>query len=267
MIFLGSVLANIGFSVYIPRIPPLKDLNISEENIAYFQKAYEELLKKDDIKNTKISCVGMSYGGALLLKSSLSGPMAKHPPHSVVTYGTIYDVQTSLDFVMTGKLIIKGEEVNIKPHEWGVVVCFHNFLPNIDVGYDTTDIQKVLKFRVQDKHEEVDAELEKMEGKNKELLTDILNSRISPEIKRIIDIILKERIDVLNSVSPQLWCMDIKPKVFVMHGANDNMVPYTQSVQLSEHIPNSELFISYLYEHNELAPKRSIFYKINDLFE
>ena len=104
-----------------------------------------------------------------------------------------------------------------------------------------------------------------MEGKNKELLTDILNSRISPEVKRIINIILKERIDVLSSVSPQLWCMDIKPKVYVMHGANDNMVPYTQSVQLSEHIPNSELFISYLYEHNEIAPKRSIFYKINEL--
>ena len=51
-----------------------------------------------------------------------------------------------------------------------------------------------------------------------------------------------------------------------MHGANDNMVPYTQSVKLSENISASELFISYLYEHNEIAPKRSIFHKIKELY-
>jgi len=265
MNFLGSVLANIGFNVFIPRIPPLKELNISDVNVLHFQKAYEELIKRDDIKGTKISCMGVSYGGALLLKSSLVGPMKETPPMSMVTYGTIYDIETSLDFILTGKLTIKGREVKIKPHEWGVVVGFHNFLSSIDVGYDTTDIQKILKLRIQDKDEEVNSEIQKIKGPNKQLLIDVLNSNISPEVKRIIDIILKERIDVLNSISPKLWCKDIKQQVYVMHGANDNMVPYTQSVQLSEKISNSELFISYLYEHNEIAPKRSIFYKIREL--
>ena len=71
--------------------------------------------------------------------------------------------------------------------------------------------------------------------------------------------------DVLDGISPQKWCGDITSKVYVMHGANDNMVPYTQSVELSENIDNAELFISYLYEHNEIAPKRSFFYKLNEL--
>ena len=63
----------------------------------------------------------------------------------------------------------------------------------------------------------------------------------------------------------QNWCEKINTKTFVMHGANDNMVPYTQSVDLANHLPNSELFISYLYEHNEISPKRSFFYKIKEL--
>ena len=75
--------------------------------------------------------MGVSYGGAILLKSSLTGPMLENPPHSMITYGTIYDVHNSLNFVMTGKINIKGKEVNIKPHEWGLVVCFHNFLNQI----------------------------------------------------------------------------------------------------------------------------------------
>ena len=265
MNFLGSVLANIGFDVFIPRIPPLKELNISDVNILYFQKAYEELIKRDDIKNNSISCMGVSYGGALLLKSSLSESMLHNPPHAIITYGTIYDIESSLDFILTGKLIIKGKEVKIKPHEWGVVVGFHNFLSSIDIGYDTTHIQKVLKLRIQDKHDEVDEELKKIEEPHRQLLIDVLNSIMSKEVKRIINIILKDQIHILNSISPKLWCKDVKQRVFVMHGANDNMVPYTQSVQLSKNIPNAELFISYLYEHNEIAPKRSIFFKIKEL--
>ena len=128
MIFLGSVLANIGFNVFIPRIPLLKKLDISECKVDAFRNAYEQLIKRDDIKDSVITCMGVSYGGALLLKSSLQGPMVTTPPNSIITYGTIFDVETSLDFIMTGKLNIKGKEVFVKPHEWGVVVCFHNFL-------------------------------------------------------------------------------------------------------------------------------------------
>jgi len=266
MIFLGSVLANTGFNVYIPRIPLLKDLDISEKNVEWFQNAYNQLLNRDDIKNTIVSCMGVSYGGAILLKSSLGGKMfTQSPPRSIITYGTIYDVHNSLDFVMTGKIKIKGKEVKIKPHEWGLVVCFHNFLNSIDIGYDTLKIQKILKLRVQNKHKEVKSEIDQLYEGDRVLINDILNSNISPEVKRIIDIILKEKIDVLDGISPQNWCHNVKSKVFIMHGANDNMVPYTQSVLLSKHIKNSELFISYLYEHNEIAPKRSIFYKLIEL--
>ncbi len=265
MIFLASALANSGFNVYIPRIPLLKELDISEKNVEWFQCAYNQLLSRDDVKDTKVSCMGVSYGGAILLKSSLTGPMREDPPHSITTYGTIYDVQTSLDFLINGQIKIKGKQVTIKPHEWGLVVCFHNFLNSIDIGYDTSKIEYILQLRVQDKHEEVQAEVEQLDGKDKALITDILNSNISSEVKRIIDIIFKEKMDVLDGISPQKWCGDITSKVYVMHGANDNMVPYTQSVELSENIDNAELFISYLYEHNEIAPKRSFFYKLNEL--
>ena len=139
----------------------------------------------------------------------------------------------------------------------------HNFLHTVDVGLDTTDLEKILELRIQDK--EVDQELEKLSVNDRKLADDILNSTISNQVSRIINIIFKEKVDTLEGISPKNWCEDIKTKVYVMHGANDNMVPYTQSVDLANHLPNSELFISYLYEHNEIAPKRSFIYKIKEL--
>ena len=265
MIFLASVLANIGFSVYIPRIPLLKDLDISENNVNWFVNAYSQLTDRDDIKESKVSCMGVSYGGAILLKSSLQESMLSSPPHSITTYGTVYDVHNSLDFLINGKITIKGKEVTIKPHEWGLVVCFHNFLNSIDIGYDTSEVEKILKLRVQDKLDEVETQRETLSGKDRSLVNDILSSTISPEVNRILNIIFTDKMDVLDGISPKNWCDQIKSKVFVMHGANDNMVPYTQSVALAQHIKNSELFISYLYEHNEIAPKRSFIYKLNEL--
>ena len=263
MHFLASVLANTGFNVYIPRIPLLKNLNVSEKNIEYLHKAYKEILNREDIKGTLVSCMGVSYGGALVLKASLSGVMKQTPPHSIITYGTIYDIQTSLDFLITGKLNIKGKEVNIKPHEWGLIVVFHNFLPDVDIGYDTCEIQHILKLRVQDK--EIKSEINKLSMENKTLVNDILNANITSEIKRIIDIILRDKMQKLNAISPEHWANEVNSKVFIMHGANDNMVPYTQSIQLSKDIKNSELFISYLYEHNKITPKHSLLYKFNEL--
>ena len=264
MIFLAAVLANIGFDVYIPRIPPLKDLDISENNIDWFKKAYKEIIKRNDVKGSLVTCMGVSYGGALLLKSSLSGPMQENSPHCIITYGTIFDVQTSLDFVLSGELTIKDKKVKIKPNEWGMVVCFHNFLSKIDIGYDSCFIQKIMQLRVQDNNKDLQNELNKLDKDQLCLVSDILNGKISSEVKRIIDIILREKIDLLDSLSPKHWCEDIKTKVFIMHGASDDMVPYTQSILLSQKIKNSELFISYLYEHNEISPKKSMVYKLKE---
>ena len=50
-----------------------------------------------------------------------------------------------------------------------------------------------------------------------------------------------------------------------MHGANDSMVPFTESVLMHDNIKNSELLISYLYEHKEISTKRGIFFKIYEL--
>ena len=61
------------------------------------------------------------------------------------------------------------------------------------------DIQRILKLRVQDKHEDVQAELEKLESSKKELVADILDAKIS----------------ALNRLSlPTLIVLKVSPKSF-----------------------------------------------------
>ena len=70
----------------------------------------------------------------------------------------------------------------------------------------------------------------------------------------------------LENLSPKYWADKIDNKIFIIHGANDSMVPYTESIQLDNILPDSELFISYLYEHNEISTNRSKFFILKEIF-
>ena len=52
-----------------------------------------------------------------------------------------------------------------------------------------------------------------------------------------------------------------------MHGANDSMVPFTESIYLHKNLPNSTLLISFLYEHREISTDRNIFFKIKEFIK
>ena len=45
------------------------------------------------------------------------------------------------------------------------------------------------------------------------------------------------------------------------------MVPFTESTLLAEKINNSELLISFLYEHREISTNRGILFKIKEVIK
>lgn len=265
LVQLGRAMTRAGFGVYIPRIPPLKDLNLSAdatERMIYF---YQWLGSREDVNPHKITLMGVSYGGALVLKSLLDRRVQKNPPVSVLVYGTYFDIETALKFLLTGELEGEGGKVYIQPNEWGYVVLFHNYLGMVDVGYSTNQTQKILGLRVKEDAAAVDQALQEVHGKEAELVRGILEGKASPEIRRITELIWKNCRSELKRNSPKYWCQEIRNRVFIMHGANDTMCPYTESIYLADALRDSRLFISHLYEHREIATGKGVFFRLKEL--
>ena len=86
MIMLGNALRKAGYNVFLPRIPNLKNLLIVKENVDWFAHCYEQLLNHKSISNTQPMVVGLSYGGANLLKASMDYRMQKVKPTSILSY-------------------------------------------------------------------------------------------------------------------------------------------------------------------------------------
>ena len=246
MINLASIIASLGYKVFIPRIPPLKDLNITDINIEWFAHAYSELLNRDDINPNHVSVTGISFGGSLLLNSIFDNRMKNPPPKSLMIYGAAFNIDSGFNFLLTGELTHNNKKIKIVPNEWGISVMLHNFLVNIDAGFDTTKVREILLYRMKDDLNKIDELKKELNEHDKEFVDLVLNAEYNDEIKSIIYKIINQEKDKLEKISPQAFSHKIKNKVFIMHGANDSMVPFTESILMAQNIKNSELLISYL---------------------
>ena len=267
MITLGSILASLGYKCLIPRIPPLKDLDLLDNNSDWFNHAYKELITRKDILNYKIAVIGMSFGGAILIKSLASGMCDLKKAKSALLYGAPYDNKTFINFLLTGEISINGKIQQVKQHEWGIIVILHNFLNKINLGYDTSLMEKILKNKIAENENFVLQNIKKLNPEQKEIIESAFNGVASESIKKICTQIKNECKDLINEISPKYFCRNVKEHTFIAHGANDTMVPYTESLLLSKNMSNNELFISYLYEHKEISSDKGIVFKIKEIFK
>ena len=148
-----------------------------------------------------------------------------------------------------------------------MIVLFYNFIESIDTKYNKTKITQLLKNRIEDKDKEVQNIMEELDEENKQLVKLILKGKMNNELKLMVNQIIENNKDLLEYLSPELWAKNIKNKVFVIHGANDSMVPFTESILLSKQLSNSTLLISFLYEHREISTNRGVLFKIKEIFK
>ncbi len=248
--------------MYIPKLPKLAKLEINSASIDLILYFYLKVFKENPGIN--IIPAGISFGGGLLLKAISELNEKKYIPKSILTYGTFYSLESTIKFLISGEIVHNGKNKYIKPHDWGMTVLFHNFLSRLDLGFNTTELQKILKLRVNNKISESEIEIDKLPKNQKQLLVDIFSSNQTTEIKMIVEQMIELYQNELENISPVNICDKINCKVFLMHGGNDSMVPYIESINLNENLKNSQLFISGLYEHREIQKVNSILKKINE---
>ena len=264
---LGTLLAQIGYTVFIPRIPPLKNLDISEVNVSWFIHFYRWLLDVKKVEAQQTAMVGISYGGGMMLKALIKIKEQLTMPKTIMTYGTYSDAESTIKFLLTGEIKMNGEIHHIPPHEWGLIVIFHNFLKNLDLEWDTARVQNVIQLHIQEKFDEQDHQMAGLPPDQNQIVQSIISGKASPAVKDLAWEIISNEQDTFKTLSPKQWCNDINQKIFILHGANDSMVPYTESIQLAEYLTDYELLITHLYEHKEISTKKGMIYNANEVIK
>ena len=124
--------------------------------------------------------------------------------------------------------------------------------------------QKKALFASKDNINEVEKIKKDLDINSLELVNNILNGNITNEIKILIEKMININKELLEYLSPKNWANNILIKTFIIHGANDSMVPFTESTLLAKNIKDSKLMISFLYEHREISTDRGILFKLKE---
>ena len=271
MLFLGSIICKLGYKVIIPRIPPLKELKLNEKCFNWFSHAYEQIMLREDIKGGNVSAMALSFGGAVLLKASLDSRISNNPPKSIMTFGTYSNIQTTLKFLCDGQINLEEETYTIDPHSWGLTVLFHNFLDKFnfpEINNYKKEFEEIINLQIQDKHDEVKEKIKELpDPKTQKFIQNIFDCKIDVDVANEIYKVIDNEKDFIKIMSPLYWADKVNSKVFIMHGSNDSMVPFTESINLNKYLKNSSLFISYMYEHKEISTNKGFIFKLKEFYK
>ena len=258
----------IGVNVFIPRIPDLKKVRINEKCIDQMVDAYNSIVNRDNVDKKKIIGIGLSFAGSLWIKAS-SSKKIKIKPASVISYGSFFDFKDTIKFTMTGECSIDQKRYKMKPDHWGRIVFLYNFLDYYQYPGDTKKIKLYLNDMVLNEGNLSSEIISKFNHQDKLFIEKFFSNDTSFLLK-ISDEIIKNIKDKLNLISPKNIKGNIEFPVGLIHGINDNMIPFTETKKFERFLNEKKIdvntFISSLHGHSTIKNDTQNFYlKLKEL--
>ena len=250
---LARALAYAGIRTFFPRIPALKEVLVREESVEHMINVYLAVEAREDVDPARIIGSGVSFGGSLFIKACLDDRL-RGKPAAVFSYGSFFDFREGLNFSMTGICSDGEKEYHIEPHDWGRIAFFHNYLEYLDEPCNPENVRQYLVDKVANDGQNGDFLYESFPEEDRAVIDKIIADQ-SQEAVSMADNVLKKIQPMMERLSPSHFLDEIDFSIYLMHGANDNMIPFTETVRFAKALTESgrevESFVSYLYSHSE----------------
>ena len=255
-------IAYIGVNVFIPRIPDLKEVRINENCIDQMIDAYNSIVNREDVDKKKIITIGISFAGSLWIKASTSKKI-KIKPTIVISYGSYFDFTDTIKFIMTGQCSIDNKKYKIKPDHWGRIVFLYNYLDYYKYSGDNKKIKLFLKDRVLNDGSLSSEIISKFNYQDK-LFIEKFFSDDTNFLLKISDEIIKNIKNKLDLISPKNIKGNIDFPIGLIHGLNDNMIPFTETKKFDRFLNKKNIkvntLISPLHGHATIKNDKQNFY-------
>ena len=198
----------------------------------------------------RILVAGFSFAGGLLLKAC-TDPQIN--PVAIICYGSYYDLESALRYFLTGWARFGEISLNITPHEYARAVFFWNYLDQMGGDLDTERLRECMYRFITDEKDEARAMASSLgEGERA-----FANMAFDPDDKEGIvaaEQILPRVQGHLRSISPKYFCDRLSAPIFLIHGIQDIMIPYTETLALAAALERARkehyVYISRIYSHS-----------------
>lgn len=256
LVAFATTLARARFSVLVPDIASLRELQVNAGNVGEIRDAFAWLVAKDELAPKKMGgMVAFSYAAGPAILAALE-PEIHEQTSFILAVGGYHDLPQVLTFFATGWFRQDGKWQYLEPNEYGKWVFVLSNLGRLDDPADRALMEAMAKRKMSDLFASLDDLAAQLHTQGKKLYAFITNRepQRGPELLRQLPPGIRADIAALDLANKDL--SSLVARLLLIHGYDDSIIPYAESIALASAVPKGQarLFLVDGLAHVDLEP-------------
>lgn len=248
-------LARAGFAVVVPDVPGLAALEVSAADARIFGDGARYLESRPDLApGGRIGLGAFSYSVGPAVLAALDPEGAKRI-RFILGVGGYHDIRSELIFTTTGWYRAGSEWRYLKPNPYATLVFVLSNLDQVPNLEDRRLLREMVDRRVRDPAANLADLAAKLGPEGRPVFDFATNTDRdrAPELLAKLPLGIHAKLDALDLANKDL--SGLQAKLILVHGQNDDIIPYTQSEALDRAAPKAQAYILRGLDHVELSTR------------
>jgi dienelactone hydrolase len=254
LINFADALARCGYVALVPEFVNLKEFRVRPTDVDEIIGAYEYLEQLPDVDPARVGFFGFSYAGGLAVLAA-NDPRIADRVRFCFMLGSYYDLSSIAVYATTGYFRENDEWIYLEPRHSGKWAFLKNMLEMVDDDRDRGLLSRVADAKLADEARDVSATADSL-GAEGALLYDIMTNDDPDRATGLIEGLSPRILDFFDKLSLRGNIDDVTAHLIIVHGRDDNLMPYTESIILAERAPPGatvQLRILDSFQHVDLS--------------
>ena len=230
-------LARSRFLVLVPDLAGMKRLQLQSEDtqeVAAFFRFLIESSRAGSVSRNGVCAFSYGVGPAIL---AALDPVICNEVHFVLGIGGYYDLLQVLTYATTGYFLDQGRWRYLPPNDYGKWFFVMSNVHHLSESSDRNLLRQIAARKMENSEADIAALADSLGPEGSSVLAFITNrdpSRVLSLISHLPEAI-REEISDLDLATKNLSLLNAR--LLLVHGVEDNIVPYPQSVALASSVP------------------------------
>ncbi|HXQ26783.1 MAG TPA: alpha/beta fold hydrolase [Candidatus Acidoferrales bacterium] len=230
--------AESGFAVLTPQLDALADYHVDDASIVTIGESAAWFDQR--LGGRRVMVTGVSFAGGLSLLAARNPTYASHM-RALVLMGAYDDLARVSRFLATSEEELPdGRSIPFPAHDYGASVFVYAHLDQFFPAADLSAAHEALRDWLWEQPDKAEQALAQLSPASRATMEALLARRIDVVRERILGAIQADRAE-LAALSPHGQISDLRVPVFILHGADDNVIPPAESRWLEREVPDSQL--------------------------
>lgn len=256
LVALATTLARARFAVLTPDLTGYRELRIRPGHVREVADAFCYLMSQDALApqgRAGIGAFSYAVGPAVLAAAQED---IRERVRFVLGVGGYYDLHVAIRFLTTGYFEEEGAPRYLRPDDYGRLVFARTALGYLSRETDRVVLNAMVDAKLEDREADVSALADDL-GPEGRAVYRLLTHTDPHETPRLIAALPPTLVAAIQDLSLQGKDLSgLSARLILVHGKNDPLVPYTESIALSRALPASRahvFIIQRILGHVELS--------------